>query len=248
MKKSNQKRNKAGKLYLVPTPLSPSQQEFLLPGDAEKVRKLKRIFAENPKTARAFLKLLNPETPIQEIEIYTFDEHTRDKAAHELIRLLSDGVDTGMMTEAGVPAVADPGSRLVRLAHMKNIEVVPMIGPSSILLALMASGLNGQKFCFDGYLPVDQNKREDVLRALEADSLKSATTHIIIETPYRNRHLWNSMLNVCHPNCELSIAVNLGGQDQYIKTAKVGDWKNIRWPDLDRKQAVFLLNSKATIK
>lgn len=233
-----------GKLYLIPTPIAETEGDFLLPQDRAIVEKLKYFIVENPKTARKYLKLLNMAVPIQEVEMDILDEHTKDKYLFELIKPLKEGNDVGLMSEAGLPGIADPGSKIVRIAHASNIPVIPFVGPSSILLALMGSGLNGQAFKFNGYLPVDQIEREKRLITMENESRKGKYTQIFMETPYRNRHLFNSILKTCAPTTLLSLGIDLYGSNQLIKTAKVADWKNMQKVRIDKVPVIFILSGE----
>ncbi|MBK5105796.1 MAG: SAM-dependent methyltransferase, partial [Burkholderiales bacterium] len=196
--------------------------------------------AENPKTARAYLKQTGMMKPLQELHIATLNEHTPDEAIAGLAAPLLAGNDVGVMSEAGCPGVADPGAKLVLYAQRHAIRVVPLVGPSSILLALMASGLNGQRFTFHGYLPVADGEREKALRELELQSQRLNQTQIFIETPYRNQKLMQSILARCGGATLLCVAaeVSLSGED--IRTMTVAEWRK-NPPRLDRRPALFLL-------
>ena len=168
------------------------------------------------------------------------DEHTHIKEYEKLLVPILQGSDIGLLSEAGAPAVADPGAGLVRLAHQKNIRVVPLVGPSSILLALMSSGLNGQRFIFHGYLPVESNRRDKKIVELEKDSIAGDQTQIFIETPYRNQKLLESILFICRDDTALCIACNLTLANEFISTRTVSVWKHAL-PDIHNKPAIFLL-------
>jgi 16S rRNA (cytidine1402-2'-O)-methyltransferase len=231
----------AGRLFLVPVTLGESELEALVPpGVQQCARALEYFVAENPKSARAYLKQVGTAKPLQELHIATLDEHTPDADIAGLAAPLLAGHDVGVMSEAGCPGVADPGAKLVRYAHQHGIRVVPLVGPSSILLALMASGLNGQNFAFHGYLPVADADRERTLRELEKQSRRLNQTQIFIETPYRNGKLLRSILGACAGGTLLCVAadITLAGED--IRTRSVAAWKK-NPPQLDRRPALFLL-------
>lgn len=227
----------AGKLYLIPVGLGGEDDGALLPEATRDVaRRLQTFVVESPKSARRFLQAIGHPLPLRQIEMHVLDEHTRD--IEPLLRLLASGADCGLMSEAGCPAVADPGAALVRRAHAAGVAVVPLVGPSSVLLALMASGLNGQRFAFHGYLPADQAGRRGRLKEIEAQA--SSATQIFIETPYRNTALLRSILDECRGDTLLCIAVDLTLPTASVATRAVAEWKK-KPPDLDRRPAVFLL-------
>jgi 16S rRNA (cytidine1402-2'-O)-methyltransferase len=231
----------AGTLYLIPVTLGDSNLGAVIPQEAQQcARTLQYFVAENPKSARAFLKQVGTARPLQDLHIATLNEHTPDAAVAEMAAPLLAGHDLGVMSEAGCPGIADPGAKLVLHAHRLGIRVVPLVGPSSVLLALMASGLNGQSFAFHGYLPVPVSERERVLRELEARSRKLLQTQIFIETPYRNQKLLQSIVGVCAGTTLLCIAaeITLAGED--IRTRTIAAWKKSP-PQLDRRPALFLL-------
>lgn len=230
-----------GKLFLIPTMLGDSTLAAAIPQQVQqRVRALEYFVAENPKTARAYLKQVGTAKPLQELHIVTLNEHTPDEAIAGLAAPLRAGHDVGVMSEAGCPGIADPGAKLVLYAHRHAIRVMPLVGPSSILLALMASGLNGQSFVFHGYLPVADVEREKALRELEKQSRRLKQTQIFIETPYRNQRLLQSILGACASATLLCVAaeITLAGED--IRTLTVGSWKKTP-PQLDRRPALFLL-------
>ncbi len=230
-----------GTLYLVPVTLGESRLAAVIPQEVQQcVRKLEYFIVENPKSARAYLKQVGTAKPLQELNIDALNEHTPDAAVAALAAPLLAGHDVGVMSEAGCPGVADPGAKLVRYAHQHAIRVVPLVGPSSILLALMASGLNGQSFAFHGYLPVADIERERTLRDLEKQSRRLKQTQIFIETPYRNEKLLRGILGVCADATLLCIAadITLAGED--IRTQNIATWRKAP-PGLDRRPALFLL-------
>lgn len=231
-----------GTVYCVPTPITPGRapQADLSPGAIERIAGLDYVIAENAKTARAFLKQLPLARPIQAIEIVELDEHTRDDAIEPMLAPLRAGRDAALVSEAGCPGVADPGARLVLAAHRADIPVVPMVGPSALLLALMGSGLNGQRFAFAGYLPTAADARTQRLRELEQRSRREDETQLFIETPYRNQAMFDAMLTALSPSTWLCVAADLGAPDAFLSTARIEDWRRRR-PTLARVPTVFLL-------
>ena len=242
-----------GTLYLIPNTLGSNQTSADLSGiipDSvlETSAMLDYFIAENMKTARIHLKRvaeIHPlKQPLQQIEMAELNVKTDKSALPALLAPILAGRDAGLISEAGVPAVADPGADLVRLAQEKSIPVKPLVGPSSLLLALMASGLNGQCFAFNGYLPIDNDQRSKRIRTLEEHSLKDHQTQLFIETPYRNEALFKALCQHCHPDTLLCIATNISLPDESIKTLPVAEWrkrlKEGRLPDFQRKPTVFL--------
>ena len=239
-----------GTLYLIPNSLGPGALDEVLPASVRQTTaKLDYFIAENAKTARAFLKLVSTThplgKPLQEIEIRELNINTAASELPALLAPLLAGRNAGLVSEAGVPAVADPGADLVRLAHQKNIPVKPLVGPSSILLALMASGLNGQSFAFQGYLPTDSGQRANRLRQLEQRSRQEKQTQIFIETPYRNEAMLEAIANHCTSSTLLTVATDLTLATEIVRTQPVQIWKNEmtagRFPDFKKKPTVFLL-------
>jgi 16S rRNA (cytidine1402-2'-O)-methyltransferase len=229
-----------GKLYLLPVALGGNDVVALIPpATLDVARKLRAFAAENAKSARAFLKAAGHPLPLRQIVLHQLDEHTRN--VEPLLALLNAGEDCGLLSEAGCPAVADPGALLVQRAHDANIVVVPLVGPSSILLALMASGMNGQRFAFRGYLPVGKIERERELRELEAQA--SRETQIFIETPYRNAAMLQSLLEHCRGDTLLCIAADLTLPTESVATRSIAGWKQDP-PALDRRLVVYLLYRK----
>ncbi|MER2506641.1 MAG: SAM-dependent methyltransferase [Azonexus sp.] len=232
----------AGTLYLIPVPLGPTAPEESLPASAlSAVRPLAHFIVEQPKSARAFLKAVATEVPLQELQLAELNEHTQPEALDRLLLPLRAGHDVGLLSEAGCPAVADPGANLVALAQQENIRVVPLIGPSSLLLALMACGLNGQRFAFHGYLPTKETERAKALREIESESRTRQQTQIWIETPYRNRQLFATILQVCHSASRLTLATDLTQPGESVATRTIRQWKNETPPAIERRPTVFLL-------
>lgn len=234
----------AGTLYLIPVPLGPGAPADILPPPVlQIVRTLDTYVAEHAKSARAFLKAAAHPLPLQQIAISELNEHTRDTDVAALLAPLLAGKDVGLISEAGCPAVADPGASLVALAQKKGIHVVPLIGPSSLLLALMASGLSGQNFAFHGYLPAKDDERKKRLKSLENDSRQERRTQLFIETPYRNRQMFDAVVASCAPQTRLCVATDLSLQSESVRTKTIGEWKKGEAPDIDRRPTVFLLQA-----
>ncbi len=233
-----------GRLFLIPVPLTDMDGLEQLPNRVvETVRTLNHFVVEEAKTARRILKEFAHPTPLASIHMAMLNEHTPEDKIAPLLEPLRAGFDVGLMSEAGCPAVADPGTRLVRLAHQQGFTVVPMIGPSSILLALMASGLEGQRFAFHGYLPKDTAKRRNCILQLENRSRIERETQIFIETPYRNTVLLTALLEALNPGSMLCVAQDLTSPRQLIHTASIAQWRHASRHSLDRKPAVFLFQA-----
>lgn len=230
----------AGTLFLIPTNLAePFTAGAILPPDViDTTRRLRHFIAENAKTARAFLKQVGTTCPIQEISIVEMDKHG-DRNVDALLAPLLSGHDVGLVSEAGAPAVADPGARVVAAAHAAGIRVTPLVGPSSILLGLMGSGLNGQRFAFQGYLPQDKPARVKAITEFERESRQKNMTQIFIETPYRNQSLFADLVSTLAPATRLCVAINLTAAAEKIETATVQEWRK-REPNMERAPALFL--------
>lgn len=215
-----------GTLYLIPVPLGPIAPEACLPPDTLAVaRRLEHFVAERAKTARAHLKAMGHPRPLQELAISELNEHTPANEIAALLAPLKNGKDLGLMSEAGCPAVADPGADLVRAAHRENIPVSPLVGPSSILLALMGSGLGGQRFCFHGYLPAKEPERSQKIRELEKAARRDRATQLFIETPYRSAALLAALAATLAPDTLVSVGADLGLPDQLVETRSARAWK-----------------------
>jgi 16S rRNA (cytidine1402-2'-O)-methyltransferase len=214
-----------GKLYLIPTPISGTDfKETLVQKDIEIVSNLRHLIVETPKVARSFLASIELKFPIQEINMRIFDEHSNVENIQELIQPLLSGQDMGLMTDAGTPCVADPGEEIVLMCHRLGIEVIPMIGPSSILLALMASGLNGERFTFNGYLSRKPQERQKELSRLASRVLSNQGTQIFIEAPYRNQVLFNDIMKL-DEKLYLCIAQDIGGETSEVLTQPISAWR-----------------------
>jgi 16S rRNA (cytidine1402-2'-O)-methyltransferase len=235
-----------GQLYLIPVDLDPAR-----PGDwigtrlKTAVLALRHFVVEHPKSARQFLKTLG--LPLPELTLEVLDEHSAPGDVQRFVRQLDAGMDLGLLSEAGCPAIADPGAALVIGAHRIGARVIPLVGPSSIVLALMASGLNGQRFAFNGYLPARSPDRERGIRELEERSRRLDQTQIFIEAPYRNDQLLAALVQTCEPDTVLSLAIDLTGATEQIMTRSMAQWKNAM-PRLDRRPTVFLLLAKASAR
>lgn len=230
-----------GKLFLIPAPLGDTELAEIIPVKVlQRIANLKYFIVEHPKTARQFLKRVGCVQPLQEIEMQVLNEHTRPSEIEQLLGPVFAGQDIGLLSEAGCPAIADPGANLVRVAHQKHVPVVPFVGPSSILLALMASGLNGQSFHFHGYLPVKDELRIKKILQLEEESGRTSQTQIFIEAPYRNQKLLEILVQNCRDETDLCIACELTLKNEYIVTKTVKEWKG-HLPDINKRPTVFLL-------
>lgn len=233
-----------GILYLIPVPLSDDAVEkSFTPHSLELIQNIDEYIVENPKTARKFLKVAGLQRPLQEVLMHDYGKHHRDKAPiSSFFKGLESGKDVGLMSEAGCPAIADPGSEIVAEAHKRGIKVVPLVGPNSVLLALMASGFSGQNFAFHGYLPIDKNQRASKIKELEKESARNFQTQIFIETPFRNHALLEDLIKNLKPQTKLCVAVNLSGDSEKIISKSIGEWKNVKI-DFHKIPAIFLLSN-----
>lgn len=244
-------KNHTGKVYLIPAVLHDDDKALsAIPAYiTEAVKDCQVFFAEQEKTARRFFKKLWKQLlPGEEIIIDNYEWHAIHKAEDAvksiLVQRIKQGKNIGIISEAGCPGIADPGQILIEAAQQLNATVIPLAGPSSILLALMASGMNGQCFQFIGYLPIDNAARKKTIKDLESDSAKRNCTQIFIETPYRNNQLLNDILTTCGNETKLCIAVDITASAEYIKTKKTGEWKKQQAPDLHKRPAIFLLHAR----
>ena len=232
-----------GKLYLIPSPLGDGAPEDVLPAPVFQILpQIRRYVVEEVRTARRFLSSAGLRGHIEELEFHTLNEHTSPQEVEALLPLFEDGAAVGLISEAGLPAVADPGARLVALCHRHGIEVVPFVGPSSLMMALMSSGLDGQSFAFNGYIPVKPDERKQALKALEKRSFHQ--TQILIETPYRNDSLLKDMLTTLSPSTRLCIAANITCPDQFIRTLTVAQWKKLQGFTIGKRPCVFLIQAQ----
>ncbi|HEX8516578.1 MAG TPA: SAM-dependent methyltransferase [Bacteroidia bacterium] len=231
-----------GTLYLIPTTLGDTAETMdVLPSKVNTIiDTIDEYIVENEKSARHFLKKMGIKKPLQEIILHPLNQHTEAHEISAYLNSISLGKHIGIISEAGCPGVADPGADVVRLAHERNILVVPLVGPSSILLSLMASGFNGQNFAFNGYLPKERGDRIRKLKDLELLAIKKNQTQMFIETPYRNMHLLEDLLATCDKQVRLCIACDVTLPTEFIKTKYIGEWKK-NLPDLNKRPAIFLL-------
>lgn len=230
-----------GKLYLIPSPLGENDPSEVIPLPVLKSLEGFRTFVvEEVRTARRYLSKAGLKGKIDGLEFYELNEHTEAATVESYLNFFNDGNDVALISEAGLPAVADPGAQLVALAHRHGIEVIPAVGPSSLMMSLMASGLNGQSFAFCGYIPAKTDERKSKLKLLEKVSGQLKQTQIIIETPYRNDSLFKDMLSTCSPSTRLCIAANITMPDAYIKTKTIAQWKK-EVITIGKRPCVFLI-------
>jgi len=231
-----------GTLYMVPVTLGDDNLSYVIPADVmQLVQNLEYFVVENEKSARRFLGSVKTHKPVRELNFQLLNEHSVEKDLPALIAPLLAGHNVGMLSEAGCPGIADPGALLAALAHKKNIRVTPLVGPSSILLGLMASGFNGQQFTFLGYLPSDKAARVNKLKEIEKQSQRLNETQIFIETPYRNQHMLEDILASCAANTKLCIAKNVSLETEFVVSKTIAEWKKTELPDLHKQPTVFLL-------
>lgn len=234
--------NQYGTLYFIPVTMGADNASEVLPQEVIRLTQhIDEFIVENEKTARHFLGQIQHQKPIREIRFKSLNKRTQDKELNALLASLKQGQDVGLMSEAGCPGIADPGAKLAALAHQQGIRVAPLVGPSSILLGLMGSGLNGQRFTFLGYLPIDKADRIKQLKQIEQHSKKEHSTQIFIETPYRNQHMLEDVLKHCGPQTKLCVACNISLADELIVTKTIQEWKRSTLPDLHKKPTVFLI-------
>lgn len=230
-----------GKLYLIPSPLGDNEPSEVIPAPVlESLHGFRTFVVEEIRTARRYLSKAGLKGHIGELEFHELNEHTDQATVESYLRLFDEGNDVALISEAGLPAVADPGAQLVALAHRHGIEVVPAVGPSSLMLALMASGLNGQSFAFCGYIPAKTDERRSRLKTLEKVSAQLHQTQILIETPYRNDSLFADILSVCGAATKVCVAANITMPDAFIRTKKVSEWKK-EGLVIGKRPCVFLI-------
>jgi len=230
-----------GKLYLIPSLLWPETEAQTLPiYNLEVIKNIKCFLAENERSARRFISALRLGIKIEALRFHSLDKDTKAEELAEVFKLLAAGTDVGVISEAGCPGVADPGALAVALAHHNDIEVLPLVGPSSILMALMASGFSGQSFVFHGYLPIEKNERQLAIKRLEKEAVSKHQTQIFIETPYRNTALFADIIACCSPHTQVCVACDITAPRHFIKTKNVSQWKKAI-PDLHKKPTVFLI-------
>lgn len=233
-----------GTLYLLPVGLGDSDLSAVLPQkNMEIIRELSWFIAENAKEARAFLKqCAYPE--ISRAQLSLINQHAKTEELRSFLDPLLQGHHMGLMSDAGCPGIADPGAEVIRIAHQKNIKVVPLVGPSSIVLSIMASGFNGQNFAFVGYLPIDKNERSKRLKDLEQLTIKQKQAQFFIETPYRNQPLFEDLLKTLNPSSKLLVATNITLGDESIQVKTIAAWKKVPAPDFHKKPTIFGMYSE----
>jgi len=232
-----------GNLYLIPNTLGGESVSDILPADVQKIATSLRYFAvEEIKSARRLLRKMDRTFPIDDSQFFIINKHMKESELMKILLILIKGENIGIISEAGCPGVADPGAELVALAHTQNIKIVPLVGPSSILLALMASGFSGQEFSFHGYLPRERKERIKKLKDFEMDTKRSGKTHIFMDTPFRNMHVLEDMLNDLGDSCQLCIASNVTLLTEQIRTMSVKDWREKAY-DIGKIPAIFLIGT-----
>ena len=233
-----------GALYLIPTRLGDNPPLEVLPISIKKViEDIDYYIVENEKTARRFIKRVSPGKSQPSLKLSVLNKYTTEGERNTYLNPCLEGEAIGLLSEAGAPAIADPGSDIVSLAHQLNIRVIPLVGPSSIILGLMASGMNGQSFCFNGYLPIDKNERKAKLKALEKLSAEHNQAQIFIETPYRNMNMLNDLAKVLHPQTRVCVACDLTLPTEYIKTMPAIEWKANK-EDFHKRPAIFIIQKE----
>lgn len=234
--------NNFGKVYMIPVRLGDDIKLEVLPISIKKIiEQTTHYIVENEKTARRFIKKISPAKSQSSLELNLLNKFTEDIELASFLDPCLQGFDIGVLSEAGCPGIADPGADIVKMAHEKNIQVIPLVGPSSILLALMASGMNGQGFSFSGYLPIDKQERKQKIKHLERISYEQNQSQLFIETPYRNEKLVDDLLTNLHPSTRLCIAVDITLTTEYIKTLSVSEWKKTKTEDLHKRPCIFII-------
>ncbi len=232
------------KVYLIPSLLGESEHSRVLPlYNLDIIRSLNTFVVENEKSARKFIKQVCPDKVQSDLDIYILNKTTEPEEMFDLIKLLDKGISFGIISEAGLPAIADPGAQLVKIAQEKRIQVVPLVGPSSILLALMASGMNGQKFAFHGYLPIDKTERKKRLSYLENESAKTGVAQIFMETPYRNNQMVDDLTKILHSDTRICVACHITLDDEDIRTLTIQEWKTEKY-DFHKRPAIFVMQAE----
>lgn len=233
-----------GKLYMIPQTLGDDASlDHLSPMIRQRISMLDYFVVENEKAARRFIKRICPEKPQSELKLHLLNKFTHSHEVEAMLAVCHDGHSIGMISDAGCPGVADPGASLVAKAHENQIQVVPLVGPSSILLALMASGMNGQSFAFHGYLPIDKKQRKRNLRFLEKESQEKQQTQLFIETPYRNNPMLDALIDSLQPSTRLCIACDINLVTEYIRTKSIAEWAKNK-PDLHKRPCIFLFEKE----
>lgn len=230
-----------GKLYLIPTTLGETEPLEVMPLSVKKViEQIDYYIVENEKSARRFIKKISPKKSQPSLNLMPLDKYAEELETGKYLDVCKEGISVGLLSEAGVPAIADPGATIVKLAHDNNIKVVPLVGPSSILMAMMSSGFNGQNFAFNGYLPIDKSERKRAIKDLEKLSKDKNQSQIFIETPYRNEKMFADLKATLTPTTNLCIAADITLPTEFIKTLSIQNWKKTN-PDLHKKPAIFII-------
>lgn len=231
-----------GKLYLIPTGLGENPPLEVLPISIKKIiETVDDFIVENEKTARRFIKTVCPEKRQPSLKLQLLNKHTQQEELNSFFEACKQGKSMGLLSEAGCPGIADPGADIVKLAHQHHIQVVPLVGPSSIVLALMSSGMNGQSFAFNGYLPIDKNERKSELKRLEKLSFDQNQSQLFIETPYRNNKMLEDLCANLQPHTRVCVACDITLETEYIKTMTIANWKNVK-VDLHKRPAIFIIH------
>lgn len=231
-----------GKLYLIPTTLGETSALEVIPLSVKRViEQLDVYIVENEKSARRFIKKISPNKSQPKLQLTLLNKYTDELELPTYLEPCFEGISIGLLSEAGVPAIADPGADVVKIAHQRNIQVIPLVGPSSILMAIMASGMNGQNFAFNGYLPIEQKQRKKEIKRLEKLSAETGQTQAFIETPYRNNKMILDMVNSLHPETKICIACDITLPTEYIATRTANYWEN-NLPDLHKRPAIFVIH------
>jgi len=231
-----------GKLYLIPTTLGDNNPTEVLPITVKKViEETDTFIVENEKTARRFIKKICPEKPQPSLKIFLLNKHTEETDLPSFLAPCSRGINIGLLSEAGCPGVADPGADIVKIAHTKNIKVIPLVGPSSILMAIMSSGMNGQSFTFNGYLPIDKAERKTEIKRLERLSFDRNQSQIFIETPYRNNKMLEDLVAILDNNTDVCVACDITLPTEFIKTKTANQWKK-NMVDLHKRPTIFIIH------
>ena len=234
--------NNTGIIYLIPTPLGINSPLEVLPFYIRKVIEENNYFiVENEKEARRFIKRIAPTKNQETLQLFPLNKFTSQIEIEEYLEPCKKGISMGLFSDAGCPGIADPGAAIISLAHQKQITVKPMVGPSSIILAMMGSGMNGQNFAFNGYLPIDKTERRKTIKKYETKALKNKQSQIFIETPYRNNQLFDDFIKTLHPETKLCIGCDITFETEYIKTLNVSEWKKTKLA-LDKRPAIYIID------
>ena len=230
-------------LYLIPVTLGETSIEQVLPSyNHEVIMGIRHFIVEDIRSARRFLRKTDREFPIDDSTFYEMGKHADERTFSTYLQPLREGEPVGVISEAGCPAVADPGADIVGIAQKEGLRVVPLVGPNSMIMAVMSSGLGGQSFAFNGYLPVEPADRAKKLKMLETRAWTEGQTQLFIETPYRNQKMFDALLCTLRPQTRLCIAAGITTEDEYIRTLRISEWKNTKLPDLSKVPAIFLIN------